>query len=620
MCAWRESSRPQSGDDEPCFSAIHSVSEGARSRDVSFMGMVGAMRGEEYLAEPEAVETSPPEEGYGSANVSHHITHTATTPQRPVVTRGGGAAYTSPVLQDTTPAPAPRGGSFHQIGALDSSTSASVDEGCHALSHADDAGLEAPHVMLPHEVSDRRGLMRTITTLSTQVQRLTLQLRRAPPLSEEHVRSFDPLIADAHIRRLNETLAQQSLLREMDRQRIADLEGRIASRAFLERDLEEKLQTFRERVLTQEARLDAAHDELQAAAGLRAEVEQLRATEVRLNRALEGLHSYDTESDPHSVRLVDTRQPSPMQPTGDEAPIALERAFLEMDETAARQDLLLECVFEPMYVAFDAGITWCREVERMRERAEEAGAHDTQVSAQESTTLSERDALVAESEIESLRHQLLFAKMQLDRAERAVEHERRRNETLARENFERLEVLAKQQTRTREAMLNAVLPELQGRLMQAFRDGQRCRSTVPTDLPLPAASSTNMQPAGVVNTPRDNSNGGAKKYRKTAASAPSTPRPAGGDDHHPLTHATPRPVTPSASTRHAAVELTTKQLGSLHRSSLPNDSIDEAGLTADRSRARRTDSSVDDREVSVGARYLIGGSSQSTPPRRLEMQ
>ena len=648
---------PPSGDDEPCFSAIHSASEG-RSRDVSLMGnaMVSAMcdahpEGEE-LVEPEPVEVSPEEVG-GSVNTSRTYPINGTPPHRQ---HARDHYYPSPVMQESTPAP--RGQhSFRQIGALDSSTPSiddvaecrSLGDGdvhyaqCYGdttpLSHHNNNnqgqydGIEPPNVMLPHEVADRRGLMRTITTLSTQVQRLTLQLRRAPPLSEDHIRSFDPLIADAHIRRLNDTLAQQSMLREMDRQRLKELEDRIANRAHLERDLEEKLHTFRERVLAQEARLDSAQAEIEEAAGLREEVNRLRSNEVRLNAELEELRYSDRDDDPDRITLVDTRRPrpssAPSSSQGDGG-AALERAFLEMDETASRQDLLLECVFEPMYVAFDAGITWCREVVRMQQASEELqveSAHDT-------TAQSEKDVLVAESEIESLKHQLIYAKMQSERADRALEHERKRNLLLAREHFERVEALAKQHSQSRQVMLNAVLPELQGRLMQAFRDGQRCRATVANDIPqvskiIPTTST--QHPAGVVHTPRDVH--GAKKYRKTAGSAPSTPRAGGAQPGS--THATQQlaqSVSLSSSTKaidDVGGSMCTDELNAVHTQppkpttkggTIPNDSVEEGGLTIDRSKTGPThhDSSLDDREMSIAVRnHLIEG--DHTPPRRLDM-
>lgn len=259
-------------------------------------------------------------------------------------------------------------------------------------------------------------------------------------------RSFDPIIAEAQIRRLDDLLAQQSLMREVDLRRIAGLETELSrvleARNVLAKgmsdmgELHKEVSHWREVAATAEAALHDVQEECVA----------LRAAEAELVQRITLLRKQGVVADDERTTAMRRAQER------EEQRLRVERLFVEMDETAARQDLFIEDMFfRPLRVALDAAIVFETEANELRAaealRAVEVpippnssgGTWMNQSTASSTTSQQQQEALIVRGELEAMRQQNIFLHSQVQRLERLVEGERNRNETMMVEHTRHLE-------------------------------------------------------------------------------------------------------------------------------------------------------------------------------------
>jgi hypothetical protein len=326
---------------------------------------------------------------------------------------------------------------------------------------------------LPNELVDRQRLMQHISLLTAHVQRLQLQLRASSiHVPEEVQRSFDPVISELQIRRLDDLLAQQSLLREAERGRISRLEAEVAR-------LQQERTAMLDHIAAMEKRVEN-DDALRREIGRRdeklrnaeAEVDHLRRVEQRMAQQLQR-YTQLSEDQPYTVRVQRRRDDEEPAGRGWRRNDNDEKVALEVgeEEALARQALMAEALFEPLAVALEAGIIWHSEMERMRgKRAED----DSQSEATKSTNAQQlmHEALVARGDYEVQRQKVIFVNMQLERTERLLTAERQRCEQLAEAHNRELEMLTAQVAKERQHILDRLVPDVEQQLRHAYREGR----------------------------------------------------------------------------------------------------------------------------------------------------
>ena len=358
----------------------------------------------------------------------------------------------------------------------------------HPASHHQQSGLIAADDVLkfaplPNELADRQRLMHHISLLTSHVQRLQLQINASDiHVPEDVLRSFDPVISELQIRRLDDLLAQQSLMREADRAKLTRLEHE-AGRLLQERSaLMDHIAALEQRVEGE----GALHDELarrdETIRMMEREVDQLRRTEDRLSHEL--LRSRQLADDqPYSVH-VQRPQDSWRQQRDDgcsDHVTMYETKDVEVGEAVARLGLVASMLFEPLAVALEAGIIWNEELARLKaspngttsphpqlpdDTRSENGAHN--ISQQQLL----HEALLSRGEFEVQRQKVLFTNMQLERAERLLEAERQRCDQLAASHRRELEELTAEVAKERQHILDRLVPDVEQQLRHAYREGR----------------------------------------------------------------------------------------------------------------------------------------------------
>lgn len=193
---------------------------------------------------------------------------------------------------------------------------------------------------------------------------------------QEHIRSrlplFDPLLAQTQINRLDDALACVSLLREAELARAQQAEEVELPPLRVECEaLRKEVQSLRSQNTHLEQQCAAQQEQLLSTSS---EVERLRAEEMRLNHQLTVLQRFQ-----HTVAGVGPTisggstfgehlplRDNAMSPVGfpSSHPYAAAIRELCLEESHARQALWLSMFWEPMAMAFDAGLTWLLEMER----------------------------------------------------------------------------------------------------------------------------------------------------------------------------------------------------------------------------------------------------------------
>jgi hypothetical protein len=337
--------------------------------------------------------------------------------------------------------------------------------------------------------------------------------------AEELQRRFDPLVAEAQLSRLDSTLAQQSLLREADAMRIASLEQ-------AQDQLYVQVSQWKQRFEESDNALQAAREwEVVAASRgeelreLQSEVEGLRRTERRLVGNLRKLKQHlgqhpassDENSDDddaliHARESTQPSTPSRQQEQHSGAPLqhsaAIEqhhryqRLFFDMDEAAARQDLLVEeLCFGPLQYALHMAVAYDTELQSFRGIGDEydvgapadgasiglmggvvgseavvplhshAGAATLHNTSTASSSLHEQ--LTVAQQLESLKQSYAYLEIQHSRMERLLDGERRRNELLASDHCGQLEQIQHHLSNERKEYLDRLAVEVR----HAFREG-----------------------------------------------------------------------------------------------------------------------------------------------------
>jgi hypothetical protein len=414
---------------------------------------------------------------------------------------------------------------------------------------------------LPNDLRDRERLMKHITYLSSLVHRLQLELEHYRPAmavqqhykhderaqgsggavsipssspaallpqfgltalaAEELQRRFDPLVAEAQLSRLDNTLAQQSLLREADAMRIASLEQ-------AQDQLHAQVSQWKQRFEESDTALQAAREwEVVAASRgeelreLQSEVGRLRRTERRLVGNLRKLKQHlgqhpvssenDSSDDDALIRARESTQPStpsrqqeqqwaPLQHSAAiEQHHRYQRLFFDMDEAAARQDLLVEeLCFGPLQYALHMAVAYDTELQSFRGIGDEydvgapadgasiglvvgdsseaiaplhshAGAatlHNTS-TASSSRHEQQQAALTVAQQLESLKQSYAYLEIQHSRMERLLDGERRRNQLLASDHCSQLEQIQHHLSNERKEYLERLAVEVR----HAFREG-----------------------------------------------------------------------------------------------------------------------------------------------------
>ncbi|CCW62627.1 unnamed protein product [Phytomonas sp. EM1] len=342
----------------------------------------------------------------------------------------------------------------------------------------------------------------------------------------ESLALFDPVIAQSQIKRLDDALAHLSLLREAELQQLQRGEEELKELRKSRNDLVKQTDALQSSC----EELTAKNEELRASStSASLEVERLRQEELRLSRrivAMEGLLRTGNLYDGLQVVGVDGGHQQVSQPRGGvngNSGLGSESAAngynlgvdieklnaLSEEETTARQALLQDLFWEPMLIAFDAGLTWTEEFLALAEEGNASALgkglpHDpgdnfpieVVVSTQTagSNTLNElteamrapatdADLLLLRSqqdEIQQLQRQMgvlkerqRMADLEIERLGGLYANEQRRSENLARDHSEQLQRAYQELVKDRHIIAQQLREEVEKQVRMAFRDGRQ---------------------------------------------------------------------------------------------------------------------------------------------------
>ncbi|RNF21810.1 uncharacterized protein Tco025E_03214 [Trypanosoma conorhini] len=339
---------------------------------------------------------------------------------------------------------------------------------------------------------DRKQLLSHISFLSGQLQRAELLLQNAPRamVSDEALARFDPFLAQGHIDRLESSLAQVALLREVEQERSRALEEELREVRLERNRLVERVDSLDSRATTLEAENTRLSNALSSA---QLEVEQLRLEETTLHRRLSLID--ELQDDGHRYQGVNVVVAPPRQA---EARQACARAVkeLQMEEAAQRLSLLVDMLMEPICIAFDAGVVWITETQLHRAsvqlyHAEVPGfssdgaglptgvgensplgdvGDDTLPPA--ATGLEPPGERQLRHELEAVRERCRAAEQQRERLKGLLHEEQQRTEAMAREHCQQLQQVHEQVVHERQHIMESLMSEVEEQMRNAFRDGR----------------------------------------------------------------------------------------------------------------------------------------------------
>lgn len=313
---------------------------------------------------------------------------------------------------------------------------------------------------------------------------------------------FDPALAESHIHRLDSALAQVSLMREAELQRLSAAEAKVDELRTERNSLVEKAESCQSQWET----LRREHDELKAAlTSATLEVAHLRQEEARLNRRVAGLEGLMESGNAMMNGVSVTGGAATVGPTPK--PSTVETFYdsgleeLMVNEAAARQALLQQLFWEPMVIAFDAGLTWHVETEELRatrlaeeavaplegDNAEEVVVYDANGNAAIASTRaappSDLDLLLMRSlhdetvtmkgQLHVLQDRVRVANMESTRIRTLYEAEQRRSEQLARDHAAQLQRAYEELVKDRKAIAVRLQQDIETQVRQAFQDGRQ---------------------------------------------------------------------------------------------------------------------------------------------------
>lgn len=200
---------------------------------------------------------------------------------------------------------------------------------------------------------------------------------------QEHIQDrlalFDPLLAQSQINRLDDALAHVSLLREAELARAQQAEEVEIPPLRVECEaLRKEVQSLREQNMQLTQQCGTQKEQILSTSS---EVERLRREEAQLNHQLAVLQHFQ-----HTIAGTPSEVPGSSAPGGRERnfaqrlpaphPYAASIEYLMEEETHARQALWLSMFWEPMAMAFDAGLTWQLEMEKRESECQFAALED----------------------------------------------------------------------------------------------------------------------------------------------------------------------------------------------------------------------------------------------------
>ncbi|AYU79283.1 hypothetical protein conserved [Leishmania donovani] len=421
-------------------------------------------------------------------------------------------------------------------------------QGCVASSSATNAHLPISSPALVREeghahitaadYADRQRLLYHITYLSTQLQRAQLQVEdltrtvcvlrgavgdsaaatavkaavkedatSAAVLAAKEERDvhaalqaslalFDPVIAQAQIYRLDDALAQVGLLREAELAQLRKANAALQDHRTLVSRLSEELAQLRSKTATLEQEKQRTETQLTAAV---LEVEQLRYEERRLNNRVAGLEELAQDGTWMSnVRVVSAAAASTQACVSRSSPLVR----LEREEQLARQALLLDVFWDPVLIAFDAGLTWLSDSAALQAKGSAAqeqpmapggakafvGERDL-ISLAQAGILVETPALPTDADLLLLQRQQeevtqLRSRVQLlqernrvgqletERLQFLYEGEVRRSERMAKDHAAQLQQAYDEVVRDRQYIMNKLKQEVEDQIRLAYEDGR----------------------------------------------------------------------------------------------------------------------------------------------------
>ncbi|KPA79295.1 hypothetical protein ABB37_05760 [Leptomonas pyrrhocoris] len=309
---------------------------------------------------------------------------------------------------------------------------------------------------------------------------------------------FDPVIAQTQIYRLDDALAQLGLLREAELAQLQTATAALQEHRTLASRLTEEAAQLRTRATMLEQQKQHAETQLTAAT---LEVERLRHEELLLNQRVAGLQELAQDGTwMHNVRVVGQAKTS----TSSSSPLAQ----LEEDERLARQELLLDVFWDPVLIAFDAGLTWITDSAALRQdgvlaapAAPAAAGGDGDAPGAPELEEDERLSLVqagvvveappppTDNDLLLLRHQQvevteLRARVQLlqdrnrlvelekERLHSLYENEMRRSERMAQDHVAQLQQAYDEVVKDRQCIMSKLKGEVEEQLRLAFEDGR----------------------------------------------------------------------------------------------------------------------------------------------------
>ncbi|CCW65940.1 unnamed protein product [Phytomonas sp. Hart1] len=354
---------------------------------------------------------------------------------------------------------------------------------------------------------------------------------------------FDPLIAQSQIQRLDDALAHLSLLREAELQQLQRGEEERKELRTTRNDLVERVDSLQSSC----ERLKIDNEGLRSSlASASLEVERLRQEELHLSRRLVSMEEFMRTGNLYDgVRIVDggggpypPSQPRGGGGAGVKAKLDLEKGTnrsdrdihiqrlnaLAEEETAARQALLQDLFWEPMLIAFDAGLTWTEEFLMLTREGDgltsgKSGPRDlgndafmgVEVAAQthDRDALDELAAVMRapatdadlllirnqQNEIQQLQREVGMLKERQRMADFEVERlsglyvtEQRHSENLARDHSAQLQQAYQELVKDRQMIAQQLRKEVEEQVRMAFYDGRQYERQHPGDLSVTESS------------------------------------------------------------------------------------------------------------------------------------
>ncbi|RNF09917.1 hypothetical protein TraAM80_01969 [Trypanosoma rangeli] len=339
---------------------------------------------------------------------------------------------------------------------------------------------------------DRKQLLSHISFLSGQLRRAELLLQNAScaMVSDAELARFDPFLAQEHIDRLESSLAQVALLREVELERSRALEEELHGLRLEGSRLVERVESLDSQATTLETENKRLSNALSSA---QLEVERLRVEETTLHHRLSLIEQL--QEDGHRYQGVNVIVTPPRQAEArQECILAIKE--LQMQETLHRFSLLVDMLMEPICIAFDAGVVWITETQLHRASVQ---LHNAVVpgfpndSGGMPTSMGENSPLVdvgddtlppaavgvepscerqLRHELEVVKERCRVAEQQRERMKGLLHEEQQRTEGMAREHCQQLQHVHEQVVHERQHIMESLMVEVEEQMRNAFRDGR----------------------------------------------------------------------------------------------------------------------------------------------------